>query len=50
MFDETIIVRVRQQDKLKAELVVKANPELYENVSHFTRCCLLRELRKHDVA
>ena len=40
--------RIRSEDKLKIERVVRNNQDLFDGDSHFFRCAVIRELRNYD--
>lgn len=48
-FDNRLEFRIRDDEKEKAKEIVKNNPELYANVSHFARAWFIRGLRQYNI-
>jgi len=47
--NEVIVTRLRKEEKVRVEEVVKRNQDKYENPAHFCRCALLKLLREEGI-
>jgi hypothetical protein len=47
-FEEILIFRLKESDKVKINKILKKNQDVYENMSHYIRCCIIQDLRNFD--
>lgn len=46
-FDDRVEFRIREEEKLKALSLIRENPDLYDDISHFARSWFIRGLREY---
>jgi hypothetical protein len=47
-FEEILIFRLKESDKVKISKILRKNKDLFENMSHYARCCIIQDLRNFD--
>ena len=47
-YEETFILRLKDDEKKKILKVAKHNQDIFENPSHYVRCAIIRDLRNYD--
>lgn len=47
-FDDTIIFRVRSEEKDRAEKIIAQHTDIYDDLSHFARSWFIRGLRNYN--
>lgn len=45
--DKQITIRIRDVELEKVEEIVKEHPEIYDDVSHFIRCAIMKQIRTY---
>lgn len=46
-YEETVCFRLTKKQAADIKLIVDANPDVFEDVSHFIRVSIIRNINKH---
>jgi len=48
-FENSIHIKLLESDKAQIDRITEKHPETYNNLSHFIRCAIRREIRRYSL-